>query len=111
MIVSANCRRDSVTMSHSIKSEKLAPILAARHSLRQRRNGEPLSLAAETCLSFSRDEFRQGLYARRMKRLPLFLLAGIAASPMFAADPLYRDRSAPVERRIQDLLGRMTLEE
>jgi beta-glucosidase len=48
---------------------------------------------------------------RRMKRLPLFLLAGITASCTFGADPVYQDSKAPAERRAEDLLGRMTLEE
>jgi beta-glucosidase len=46
-----------------------------------------------------------------MKRFPFLLLAGMVASHTFAADPLYRDSTSPVERRAQDLLGRMTLEE
>jgi beta-glucosidase len=38
-------------------------------------------------------------------------LLSLASVPPAAAAPLYRDSSAPVERRIDDLLGRMTLEE
>ncbi len=45
-------------------------------------------------------------------RLPvLFCTAFCALAAHAAAEPLYRDASQPIERRVADLLGRMTLEE
>jgi beta-glucosidase len=38
-------------------------------------------------------------------------LAGGIARAQEPATPLYRDASQPIEKRIDDLLGRMTLEE
>jgi beta-glucosidase len=47
-------------------------------------------------------------------RTPIALAAALlalASMPAHGADPAYRDPSLPVESRIEDLLGRMTLEE
>jgi beta-glucosidase len=47
---------------------------------------------------------------RAIRMIPL--LAGVLAAPLPAQEkPAYLDRALPVERRIDDLLGRMTLEE
>lgn len=35
----------------------------------------------------------------------------MSVAPVMAQQPLYKQASAPVEERIDDLLGRMTLEE
>ena len=49
------------------------------------------------------------LLGRRELLASTFLMM---AAPAFAATgPLYRDRSAPIDMRVRDLLGRMTLEE
>ncbi|MDD2772481.1 MAG: glycoside hydrolase family 3 C-terminal domain-containing protein [Elusimicrobiales bacterium] len=45
-----------------------------------------------------------------MKRLILTLLIALP-SAVFASEPVYKDPSAPVEARVTDLLGRMTLDE
>lgn len=50
-----------------------------------------------------------------MERLNLFLLAVMLAMhsclPVVATDPLYTDPTQPVDVRVADLLGRMTLAE
>jgi beta-glucosidase len=48
---------------------------------------------------------------RRQVHAVLLAAAFALTSGVRAADPLYRDATAPIERRIEDLLGRMTLEE
>ncbi|KAF3396295.1 Periplasmic beta-glucosidase [Penicillium rolfsii] len=40
-----------------------------------------------------------------------FLLASLAASASGKSTPLYKDATAPVEKRVKDLLGRMTIED
>ncbi|MBH1998671.1 MAG: beta-glucosidase, partial [Sphingomonadaceae bacterium] len=57
------------------------------------------------------------MIARFARRQALGLLAStsfLAAAPAVAAKkggPLYKDATAPIDLRIRDLLGRMTLEE
>ena len=43
--------------------------------------------------------------------LAALLIAAELAGAADDAKPLYRDASQPIEKRVQDLLGRMTLEE
>lgn len=52
-------------------------------------------------------------YKMKKFRAGVLLWAGlsVAVQPLCAQKPLYRDASAPVEVRVRDLLGRMTLEE
>ena len=45
-----------------------------------------------------------------MKKLLLSLLA-LAAASAWAATPIYLDKNAPIEQRVNDALQRMTLEE
>jgi beta-glucosidase len=50
----------------------------------------------------------------RSRLLALFATLGLTASPVAAAEPAqprYRDATQPIEKRVEDLLGRMTLEE
>ena len=46
-----------------------------------------------------------------MKRLLLLLLLALPMMSYGAKTPVYKDPSAPIEKRVKDLLGRMTLEE
>jgi beta-glucosidase len=39
------------------------------------------------------------------------LLANLVASVSGKSTPLYRDATAPVDKRVKDLLGRMTIED
>jgi beta-glucosidase len=41
----------------------------------------------------------------------LFTTCGLMASPQDSSKPVYRDANAPIAQRVQDLLGRMTVEE
>ncbi len=57
-----------------------------------------------------------GLLSRRRMPLALALCLSIAAGPLAAAaqpaaQPLYKDPRQPIEKRVEDLLARMTLEE
>ena len=42
--------------------------------------------------------------------LSLAMMAGLASTAM-AQEPLFRDESAPIEARVEDLLKRMTVDE
>ncbi len=57
----------------------------------------------------------QMITTRYCRRLPLLLVAFCALGSVFpfqnSEPPPYRDASRPVEERVRDLLGRMTLEE
>ncbi len=46
-----------------------------------------------------------------VRRLRIAALLFLAAAPLAAQQPTYRDRSKPVDTRVRDLLSRMTLEE
>src|SRR5207302_906563 len=59
----------------------------------------------------SRRRIRRPMPASRLRRATLFALL-TAGLPALAQDrPLYRDATRPVDERVRDLLGRMTLEE
>jgi beta-glucosidase len=40
-----------------------------------------------------------------------FLLATLVASVSGKSTPVYKDATAPVDKRVKDLLGRMTIED
>ncbi len=46
-----------------------------------------------------------------IKTITMALLTGTMACACSRKEPVYKDASAPVDRRVEDLLGRMTLEE
>lgn len=46
-----------------------------------------------------------------MKKLMIWAAAGLAAGMASAETPLYKDATQPVEKRVEDLLARMTVEE
>jgi beta-glucosidase len=46
-----------------------------------------------------------------MKKLPLLFFTLFILSSTFAQNPVYKDKNAPIEERIDDLISRMTLEE
>ena len=43
--------------------------------------------------------------------LAAFVMSTTSAAQTLAATPIYKDPRQPVERRVEDLLGRMTLDE
>ena len=76
----------------------------------------PVTVPGETCCAAHDGSPRlreENMNAKRffLALLVAQLLAGGAATAEEPATPLYRDASQPIDRRIDDLLGRMTLEE
>ncbi|MFC1558510.1 hypothetical protein ACFL40_04055 [candidate division KSB1 bacterium] len=51
------------------------------------------------------------LYLRKSFLIVLFCLSAVLSTAVSGGEPLYLDYSQPIDRRVEDLLSRMTLEE